>query len=89
MEIKEAVKLAKRHVADLFGDEGIEEIGLEEIELGRDGFWKITIGFSRHWQRAPSSIIGGKSQRTYKVVRVRDTNCQVMSVRDRLLADSQ
>ena len=50
MNVKEAAKLAKEYVADLFADEGIANVGLEEIQLGSDGhFWKVTVGFSRPW----------------------------------------
>ena len=34
MNVKEAAKLAKDYVVDLFSDEGINNVGLEEIELG-------------------------------------------------------
>lgn len=33
MEMKQAVLRAKRAILDLFGDEDIDEIGLEEIEF--------------------------------------------------------
>ena len=45
MEMREAVRKAKTHVAELFHDEGIANVGLEEIKLSGD-FWEITIGFS-------------------------------------------
>ena len=35
MDVKEAAKLAKEYVADLFADEGIANVGLEEIQEGR------------------------------------------------------
>ena len=51
MDVKEAAKLAKDYVADLFKDERISNVGLEEIEL-RDGrFWEVTVGFSRPWDQ--------------------------------------
>ena len=52
MDVKEAAKLAKDYVVDLFAEEGIGNVGLEEIELrpGPDGsFWSVTVGFSRPW----------------------------------------
>ena len=33
MEMREAVRMAKTHVAELFDDEGIANVGLEEIKL--------------------------------------------------------
>ena len=50
MDVKEAAKLAKDYVADLFAEEGIGNLGLEEIELVADGhYWVVTVGFSRPW----------------------------------------
>ena len=52
MDVKEAAKLAKDYVADLFAEEGIGNLGLEEIELVADGhYWVVTVGFSRPWDQ--------------------------------------
>jgi hypothetical protein len=46
--IKEAVALAKAHIVDLFSDENISQIGLEEVEFDSEAReWKVTIGFAR------------------------------------------
>ena len=50
MDVKEAAKLAKDYVADLFRDEGISNVGLEEIEL-HGQTWEVTVGFSRPWDQ--------------------------------------
>jgi hypothetical protein len=45
MEVKEAVKIAKAYLADLFEGERIKNLGLEEVEY--DEFtqsWGITLG---------------------------------------------
>ena len=48
MDVKQAVAVAKSHVADLFSDEGITALGLEAVEFDdTNNAWKITIGFSR------------------------------------------
>ena len=48
MEVKQAVEVAKNYVADLFENDGIADIGLEEIEYDDyENLWKITIGFNR------------------------------------------
>ena len=83
MEAKEAVQTAKQYVWDLFGDEGVAEIGLEEIEGAPGEFWKITIGFSRDWDRNLSSVLGGQRSRSYKVIRVNDKDGRVLSIKDR------
>ena len=78
---KQAVDIAKQHVMELFSDEAIRNLGLEEIES--DGmYWKVTIGFSRPWDMSINSVLGS-SDRAYKVIRVDgDTGC-VISVKDR------
>ena len=58
MDVKEAAKLAKEYVADLFAEEGIGNVGLEEIELGADcGSWVVTVGFSRPWDQGGLATI--------------------------------
>ena len=39
MDVKEAAKLAKEYVADLFAEEDIGNVGLEEIELKSGAEW--------------------------------------------------
>ena len=83
---KEAVGVAKHHILDLFADEGIVNVGLEEIETEGD-YWKITIGFSRRWDSGIGSILGG-SGRAYKVLRISEKDGQILSVRDRTLPNT-
>ena len=47
MDVKEAVAIAKRYITDLFADEGIAHLGLEEVLFDEwSGDWKVTIGFA-------------------------------------------
>ena len=96
MDVKEAVRVAKEHVIEIFGDEQIANVGLEEIERvgGRDDSfaWKITVGFSRPWERAgAASIVLGQThiRRSYKVLVVDDQSREVESVRDRILVEAK
>ena len=52
MEVEDAVRAAKDYVSELFAPEGVDRIGLEEIEGNNSGIWKITIGFSRNWDHS-------------------------------------
>ena len=81
MEVKEAVRTAKAHVTELFADEEIMNVGLEEVEF-KNG-WRITIGFSRPWDRKILNAPG----RSYKVIFLNDKTGRVDSVTDRLLND--
>jgi hypothetical protein len=89
MEVKEAVALAKKYVRDVFADEQIDNLGLEEVEFdGQRGTWSVTIGFSRPWEEA-SGTFGAKlagfvpRRRDYKVVRITDADKKVTSVKNR------
>ena len=99
MDVKEAVRTAKEYLADLFVDEEVVNIGLEEVVFDdATNRWSITIGFSRPWDRA-----GKKAQtqglvtalaetapraRSYKVLRINGETRQVESLRDRFLKAS-
>lgn len=86
MELKEAVARAKAYVADLFADEPIMNIALEEVE--RDdvsGAWRITIGFGRTFSQfaALARIAGAEGgPRVYRVVTIKDDG-SVVSVKRR------
>lgn len=83
MQAREAVEVAKKHVAELFEAEPIGEVGLEEIEL-RGDIWSVTIGFTRDWpvSRGVLKSLGGAG-RTYKIVSIDDKTGLVQSLRHR------
>ena len=85
MDVRNAVRVAKSHVEDLFADEGINDLGLEEVEMEQGAYWKITIGFTRPWSRTVGTVLGGVDNRSYKVVRIRDKDGIVLSLKDRTL----
>jgi hypothetical protein len=93
MDVKDAVKAAKSYVAEIFAEEKIVEIGLEEVEFDdRKKEWKITIGFRRPWvkKEEPSEMAAAFQPRNYhdrwyKLVRIRDMNGEVVAVKDREL----
>ena len=92
MNMREAVAAAKFHLAQLFQDENITNVGLEEIEYDEmRGQWRVTISFSRNWQ--PSQEDGKLSaaiaraaldrQRAHKVVTINNGDGQIVSVKNR------
>ena len=88
MDVKNAVTLAKQEIRNLFAEEGISDLGLEEVEFeDTDEVWRITIGFSRPWDvpKGPfGEPTGAKKAREYKVVRIADStdaDKQIRSVR--------
>ena len=100
MEVMDAVHLAKTHIAELFADEEIEDVGLEEAVFdgpatGADSnspadVWKITIGFTRPWNRRLDTATMMRWQhraRAYKMVNIRDVDGAILSVTDPVLAE--
>jgi len=50
MDVKEAIATAKSYVKDIYAEEEVTNLGLEEIEhLPQAGKWIVTLGFSRPW----------------------------------------
>ena len=89
MDVKQVVQKAKEYLADLFDGEEIEYVGLEEVDFDDESQqWKITIGFSRPWDRPkalPASLLEDPLKRSYKVVRINDADGRVISLKDRIL----
>ena len=89
MHVKDAVRIAKRYASDLFADEQIMNIGLEEVEFDTTtNFWRITVGFSRPWDQKKNlaaALVEGHQRRSYKLLLVDDRSGEVHSVTDRLL----
>ena len=86
MDVKKAVRIAKEYVLDLFTDEDIEDLGLEEVVFDdRSDTWEITIGFTRPWNRRGISNLV-QSRRSFKKVCIRRADGEVLSVVHRELA---
>ncbi|WP_367874130.1 hypothetical protein [Luteolibacter sp. Populi] len=84
MNVKEAVKLAMQYVADLFEEEKIENLGLEEVEFDEpENAWHVTIGFSRPWDRLSGISLRNTLSRSYKVVAINDGTAKILSVKNR------
>jgi len=87
MDVKEAVKLAKAYILDLFGDEQLSDVGLEEVSIDEQTrIWKITVGFARPWDKVrtgSATALGASPRRSYKVVRIDDATQQAISVMNR------
>ena len=91
MEVKEAVRAAKAHVAELYADEEICEVGLEEVEFDVGSqCWKITVGFSRSWDwhrtnNLTAALVDSRPARSYKVVHIDDSTGHADALTDRFL----
>ena len=94
MGVKEAAQVAKATVASLFEDQRISNILLEEVAFEElPETWKITVGFFRQADVDSQSVARAilppvlpLRQRSFKVVRIRDSDGQVLSVKHRSVA---
>ncbi len=93
MDVKEAVQTAKKYVAELFTDETIADVGLEEVEFNNmSNNWEVTIGFSRPWDHTNPVVAAlgeHPSRRSYKLVRIDGDDGRVISITDRVLTASK
>jgi len=89
MDVKQAVKIAKTQVTDLFADEEIVDVGLEEVEFDDSvGVWTVTIGFSRPWDQKnvlTTALGEGQPGRSYKVLQIAGKDGRMVSMRDHFL----
>jgi hypothetical protein len=88
VEVKEAVGNAKRWLANVLQDEGVTNVGLEEVEFDEEhGLWLITLGFSRPWNsvRDAFATLSGEpvGRRAYRVLAVREPDGQIISMKRR------
>jgi hypothetical protein len=89
MDVKEAVATAKKYIAELFADESLSDLGLEEVSLDEEREqWLVTVGFARPWDKAASGFAaalqtGLNPRRSYKIVRISDKTKEVISLTNR------
>ncbi len=86
-----AVRAAKTGLAQVYADEPIARIALEEVRF-KDGNWEITLGFNRVDPESPESQfkalddLQARRRRVYKVLVVAGNDNHVMEMRDREVA---
>lgn len=92
MNVKEAVENAKRWLADALREEGVSNVGLEEVEFDQaHDIWLITLGFSRPWNTVKNAFtqISGEpaARRTYRVIAVKEPNGEIAWMKRRQEVD--
>jgi hypothetical protein len=97
MDVKDAVRLAKTYVRDVFADENVIDVGLEETRFDESsGLWTITIGFRRPFDRKTQAKDdnsmaglfrpkGTYENRWYKTILIDVKTGQVVSMHDLVL----
>ena len=96
MDVKEAVKTAKDYISEIYADEQINSIGLEEVkfESGLQGRWDVTIGFFRSFAGESETHMAlvlqrDPRRRIYKIVRINDADGRVVALLHRAVADER
>ena len=89
MDVKEATHIARAYITDVFADEEIAQLGLEEAVYDDTGQWRITYSFARPWdkQGVLGLRMGLKVPRDYKVVTIDDRDGRVISLTDQLMPE--
>ena len=81
MDVQEVVRIAKDHVHRVYAEESITNVGLEEIKLDDPSdIWRITIGFSRPWDKQAGFSTTIPPFRSFKTVNIDDKSGNVVSM---------
>lgn len=93
MTPKQAIALAKAWILDIFADEGIIDVTLEEVRFDDEReHWLITIGFYRPVSeaaaRAVIPLVGAlvgtpRMRKAFKTVRIDNKNAAVLGIEHR------
>ena len=88
MDVKEAVALARLYLQEVFAEEKIENLGLEEVEYDDiQHLWSITLGFSRPWDNsdrgAVATMLGTPKKREYKIVKIDGKDKKAIAIKNR------
>jgi hypothetical protein len=93
MTPKQAIALAKAWILDIFDDEGIKDVTLEEVRFDDErGHWLITIGFYRPLSAAtaravipPAGALLGtpRMRKAFKTVRLDNHSEAVLGIEHR------
>jgi hypothetical protein len=95
MKVREAVAAAKAHIQELFSDEQIANLGLEEVEFDEAAkTWTVTLGFSRPWDKPVGPLANLTPlelrpwRRDYKIIQISDATGNLISMKNRETADA-
>jgi hypothetical protein len=88
MDVSEAIRTAKDYVKRVFQDDGIADVGLEEVEYDpAHDTWAITVGFARARASSENSLAQlleiASANRVYKVVTLANADGHPLSVKNR------
>lgn len=94
MDVRAAARTSKAYIVEVFADEDIDEVGLEEVDFDdQSNLWKITVSFLRprgemdRFQAAATGYPAGTPtmRRSFKIVNIDDGSGSVLSVKHRVV----
>jgi len=86
IEVKQAVANAVGFLREIYDEEGLRDVRLEEVELSEDeGMWQITLSFHRAGGESTSSDLAAAifTKREFKTVAVSSATGKVQSMKIR------
>ncbi len=102
MDVRQAINLAKSYIREVYADEGLTDLGLEETEYDdARGEWLITLGFFRPWNN-PRTATAAQSaleamgyplgaadprRRTYKIITISNDGT-ILAMKNRQATDA-
>jgi hypothetical protein len=68
VDVKEAAQRASDYFADLYGEQGVLNVQLEEVELTDDGkFWLITLSYPGPREPGTFTVYPKKKYKVFKI----------------------
>ena len=84
IDVRQAVEIASQYFTGIYQspitDLTVEEV--EQVDMGPDTYWDITLGFNRNVSGSPFLI---KNERVYRVIRINADSGQPISMKMRTL----
>ena len=83
IEAKEAVRIAMEAMGDLYPEDQVPHLTLEEVEVGKDGTtWVVIVSFSRTFAKSTiEAMTGQQGTTTYKKIEIDAETCAVRSMK--------
>lgn len=84
-DVKMAVRVAMEFIGEMYKDENLSDVRLEEVELleepPQNPEWRVTVGFrTPETAAAVAESLGERVPRDYKVVKVDATSGQILGM---------
>jgi len=87
IDIKKAVNSSRKYLKELYRDDELKDIALEEVEKSEDEkYWFVTLGFTQNLSEPLNpmeAMTGPKSTRVFKVFKIDAANGEVLSMKIR------